>query len=53
VPDDVITTPESSDRAPIANELAAEGFDDLGIVGKGGVGVIFRCREPCLFDRLV
>ncbi|QYB00683.1 protein kinase (plasmid) [Rhodococcus sp. USK10] len=33
-------------------ELAGEGFDDLRVVGRGGFGVIYRCRQPAL-DRVV
>jgi DNA-binding NarL/FixJ family response regulator len=36
----------------IAAELAAAGFDDAHEVGRGGFGVVYRCRQRSL-DRIV
>ncbi|WP_068268770.1 serine/threonine-protein kinase [Aldersonia kunmingensis] len=36
----------------IVAELGAEGFDDPVVVGSGGFGTIYRCRQPML-DRVV
>ncbi|MFD5329786.1 protein kinase, partial [Streptomyces sp. NPDC127092] len=33
-------------------ELEAEGFGEVEVIGRGGFGVVFRCREPSL-DRVV
>ena len=36
----------------IVAELEAEGYHDAEPVGRGGFGVVYRCREPAL-DRIV
>ncbi|TSD40397.1 protein kinase [Rhodococcus sp. KBS0724] len=36
----------------IAEELGATGFIDVHEIGRGGFGVVFRCRQPSL-DRVV
>lgn len=36
----------------IAEELVATGFEDVQEIGRGGFGVVFRCRQPSL-DRTV
>lgn len=36
----------------IAAELIAAGFEAPRVIGKGGFGIVFRCREPAL-DRSV
>jgi ATP/maltotriose-dependent transcriptional regulator MalT len=36
----------------IKAELEAEGFGEVEVIGHGGFGVVFRCREPSL-DRVV
>ncbi|MGH3893601.1 MAG: protein kinase domain-containing protein [Rhodococcus qingshengii] len=38
--------------ADIVAELAAEGFEKAAVVGRGGFGIVYRCRQPNL-DRLV
>ncbi|QZS52722.1 serine/threonine-protein kinase [Rhodococcus opacus] len=38
--------------ADIIAELAAEGFEGACIAGRGGFGIVYRCRQPAL-DRLV
>ncbi|CAM3866413.1 serine/threonine-protein kinase [Smaragdicoccus niigatensis] len=39
-------------RTDLSAELAAEGLEDPQLVGQGGFGVIYRCRQPGL-DRTV
>ncbi|MDH6280561.1 serine/threonine-protein kinase [Prescottella agglutinans] len=39
-------------RGTIADELAAEGFENAAEVGRGGYGVVYRCTETAL-DRIV
>ena len=36
----------------IPAELMAEGFDDAQEIGRGGFGIVYRCRQPAL-DRTV
>ncbi|HEY9311877.1 protein kinase domain-containing protein [Williamsia sp.] len=48
-------TTESTQRQVDVNvvaELAAEGFEDASIAGRGGFGIVYRCRQPTL-DRVV
>ena len=41
------------DLAPsVAAELRATGFEDVREIGRGGFGVVYRCRQPSL-DRTV
>ncbi|MFC9362010.1 protein kinase [Rhodococcus sp. NPDC057014] len=51
MPDDTESTQRQVD-ADIVAELAAEGFEDARIAGRGGFGIVYRCRQPSL-DRLV
>ncbi|PBC44882.1 protein kinase [Rhodococcus sp. ACS1] len=51
MPDDTESTQRQVD-ADIVAELAAEGFEDACIAGRGGFGIVYRCRQPTL-DRLV
>ncbi|RMI30131.1 hypothetical protein EBN03_23195 [Nocardia stercoris] len=37
---------------PIASELLAAGFEDVHEIGRGGFGIVYRCRQPGL-DRTV
>ncbi|MDF3312818.1 protein kinase [Rhodococcus sp. T2V] len=50
--DDAVKSAGSPAQDDVAIELAGEGFDDLRVVGQGGFGVIYRCRQPAL-DRVV
>ena len=36
----------------VAAELSASGFEDATEIGRGGFGVVYRCRQPSL-DRTV
>ncbi|WP_238391588.1 protein kinase [Mycolicibacterium sp. CBMA 311] len=36
----------------IASELAAAGYEDIHEIGRGGFGIVYRCRQPDL-DRVV
>ncbi|WP_166556044.1 protein kinase domain-containing protein [Mycolicibacterium sp. CBMA 226] len=36
----------------IASELMATGFEDIHEIGRGGFGIVYRCRQPDL-DRVV
>jgi predicted ATPase/DNA-binding CsgD family transcriptional regulator len=38
--------------AGVAAELEAEGLDDATEIGRGGFGIVYRCRQPSL-DRTV
>ncbi|QYB04830.1 protein kinase [Rhodococcus sp. USK10] len=51
MPDDTESTQRQVD-ADIVAELAAEGFEEACIAGRGGFGIVYRCRQPTL-DRLV
>ncbi|WAM15385.1 serine/threonine-protein kinase [Rhodococcus sp. JS3073] len=47
--------PPTTQRAPgraITTELAAAGFEDAREIGRGGFGVVYRCRQTAL-DRTV
>jgi predicted ATPase len=47
--------PTSTQRradAGVAAELEAEGLDDATEIGRGGFGIVYRCRQPSL-DRTV
>jgi serine/threonine-protein kinase PknK len=52
MPDDATENTQRQVDADIVAELAAEGFDDACIAGRGGFGIVYRCRQPTL-DRLV
>ncbi|WP_308115005.1 protein kinase domain-containing protein [Rhodococcus opacus] len=36
----------------VSADLLSEGFDVTGVAGRGGFGVVYRCRQPTL-DRVV
>jgi serine/threonine protein kinase len=48
---DPTSTPRRAD-AGVAAELEAEGLDDATEIGRGGFGIVYRCRQPSL-DRTV
>ncbi|WP_167114209.1 serine/threonine-protein kinase [Rhodococcus sp. A14] len=52
MPDDPTDNTQRQVDADIVAELAAEGFEDASIAGRGGFGIVYRCRQPAL-DRLV
>lgn len=50
-----MTDPFATRHDPVADmaaDLAAEGFDDACEIGRGGFGVVYRCRQSAL-DRTV
>lgn len=44
--------PANGLQREIADELIAAGFEAPRVIGKGGFGIVYRCREPAL-DRAV
>ena len=52
MPDDATEHTQRQVDADIVAELAAEGFEDACIAGRGGFGIVYRCRQPAL-DRWV
>nr|WP_271209113.1 serine/threonine-protein kinase [Rhodococcus wratislaviensis] len=52
MPDDATEHTQHQVDADVVAELAAEGFEDACIAGRGGFGIVYRCRQPAL-DRLV
>ncbi|WP_239010556.1 MULTISPECIES: serine/threonine-protein kinase [Rhodococcus] len=50
--DEAVEHPSNQFEREIANELAAVGFDEPRVLGRGGFGIIYRCRQPAL-DRVV
>ncbi|UZG59900.1 serine/threonine-protein kinase [Rhodococcus opacus] len=52
MPDDVTENTQRRVEADIVAELSAEGFENARIAGRGGFGVVYRCRQPAL-DRIV
>jgi ATP/maltotriose-dependent transcriptional regulator MalT len=50
-----VASPDDTQRklsSGIVAELEAEGYHDAEPIGRGGFGVVYRCREPSL-DRVV
>ncbi len=45
-------TTQRPPRPAITTELAADGFEDARETGRGGFGIVYRCRQPSL-DRTV
>ncbi|MDV7355186.1 protein kinase [Rhodococcus oxybenzonivorans] len=43
---------QRADLDAVAGELTAVGFEDVREIGRGGFGVVYRCRQPML-DRTV
>ena len=43
-----LRTPRRDTSVALAAELRAAGFDDAGEIGRGGFGVVFRCRQRSL-----
>ncbi|QSE89387.1 protein kinase [Rhodococcus pseudokoreensis] len=52
MPDEATESTQRQIDADIVAELSAEGFEDARIAGRGGFGIVYRCRQPSL-DRLV
>ncbi len=52
MPDDATEHTRRQVDSDLVAELAAEGFEDACIAGRGGFGIVYRCRQPAL-DRLV
>src|SRR5690349_4615499 len=52
VPEGHLDQTHTQVRTDLVAELAAEGLEDPQLVGQGGFGVIYRCRQPGL-DRIV
>jgi serine/threonine-protein kinase PknK len=52
MPDDATENTQRQVEADIVAELSAEGFENARIAGRGGFGVVYRCRQPAL-DRMV
>ncbi|MGW5515101.1 protein kinase domain-containing protein [Nocardia africana] len=50
--DDVSENTQRRVDADIVAELSSEGFEDARVVGRGGFGVVYRCRQSAL-DRMV
>ena len=51
----MVGNPDSTQRSlatGIVAELEADGYHDAEPIGRGGFGVVYRCREPSL-DRVV
>ncbi|WP_239582295.1 serine/threonine-protein kinase [Gordonia rubripertincta] len=47
-----VTRPPDPPSREIADDLSAAGFTDARVAGRGGFGVVYRCRQPAL-DREV
>ncbi|MCZ4590305.1 protein kinase [Rhodococcus opacus] len=52
MPEDPTENTQRQVDADVVAELAAEGFEDASIAGRGGFGIVYRCKQPAL-DRLV
>jgi serine/threonine protein kinase len=50
--DDEPVKTQRDERPAVVSELSASGFDDAEEIGRGGFGIVYRCRQNAL-DRTV